>query len=95
MEMLNTKGIFELMKEKGIRSVAALSRKTKIPYTTLNYMLSGHDMHVSSLLQLAMFFGVPVDRILNKSYGIVVLKENTEIHLETTNFYEAAMSTMM
>lgn len=93
--MLNTKRIIELMKEKGIRSVAALSRKAKIPYTTLNYMLSGHDMHVSSLLELSKFFNVSVDEILNKSYGVVVLKGKEEIHLETTNFYEAIVSTMM
>ena len=53
--MLNAKVIHELMKIKGIRSIHELALETKLPYTTLNYMFKGHDMHVSSLIELAHY----------------------------------------
>ncbi len=94
-EMLNLDKILELMNEKDIKSVAMLSRKSKISYTTLNYMLSGHDMHVSSAVELAKFFDVPVDYILNTNYRVISIKEDEEIITDTTSFIEAAVSTMM
>lgn len=93
--MLNTKNFYELMKLKGVRNISELARKTKIPYTTIGYMLSGHDMHVSSLIELAHFFKVPIDTLINKSYGITVFTEDDIIECPTTNIYEATMSTMM
>lgn len=83
------------MKAKGVRNLSELSRKTKIPYTTIGYMLSGHDMHVSSLIELAHFFNVPIDNLINKSYGFTVFSETEEIECPTTNVYEAVVSSML
>lgn len=88
--MLNLEIFRELMAEKSIKGIMELSRQAKIPYTTLLYMLNGHDMHVSTLVELAKFFGVPVDYLINKSYGILVCTENDCRFFETTSFLEAS-----
>lgn len=93
--MLNIKAIWELMNVKEIKSLYELSVKTKIPYTTLNYMFRGHDMHVSSLIELAHFFNVPVDDLINKYYGFTVFTDDQMIECATSNVYEATVSTMM
>ena len=80
--MLNAKVIHELMKIKGIRSIHELALETKLPYTTLNYMFKGHDMHVSSLIELAY-------------YGFTIFKENETIECPTSNVYEVTLSIMM
>lgn len=89
--MLNTKLIYELMDYKGIKSVKELSRKCKVPYTTLNYMFLGHDMYVSSIIEVAHFFNVPIDYLINKSYGIKRISENKEETIQTTSLIEAAI----
>ncbi len=93
--MLNAKVIHELMKIKGIRSIHELALETKLPYTTLNYMFKGHDMHVSSLIELAHYFKVPIDDLINKYYGFTIFKENETIECPTSNIYEVTLSIMM
>lgn len=83
------------MNVKEVRNVYELSKVTKIPYTTLNYMIAGHDMHVSTLIELSRYFNVPIDSLINKSYGITVFREEDTINTRTSNIYEATMSTMM
>ncbi len=92
--ILNVGKLFELMEEKEIKSLRALSKKTKIPYSTLNYMASGHDMYVGTLVEISRFFNVPVDYLINKSYSIAVYTEDSSIFLDTSNFYEALVSTV-
>lgn len=93
--MLNLKIFYELMSIKDVKSILELSRKTKIPYTTLKYMIAGHDMHVSSLIELSKFFNVPIDHLINKYYGITGYKEDKIINYSTSNIYEATLSSMM
>lgn len=93
--MLNTEVFYELMKEKEIPSLSALSRLTKIPYTTINYMLTGHDMHVGTLVELSKFFDVPIDYLINKSYGVVVYTNEASETLTTSSLIEAFMSTTL
>ena len=93
--MLDMNKLNELMVIKNIRNVYALSKAIKIPYTTLSYMVKGHDMHVSSLVEIAHFFNVPVDDLIAKSYGIAVISEGEEKLCSTTNIYEATVSSMM
>ncbi len=93
--MLNVAKFYELMKEKDVPTISALSRIVKIPYTTLLYMLSGHDMHVGTLVELSRFFNVPIDYLINKSYSIGVYTENSEEHLDTSSLIEALVSTTM
>lgn len=92
--MLNIVVFYELMREKEIRSIKDLSRKTKIPYTTLYYMLTGHDMYVGTLVELSKFFNVTVDYMINKSYRIVAYTEEGERIIESTSsLIEALVST--
>ncbi|HBA38156.1 MAG TPA: hypothetical protein DCY94_05495 [Firmicutes bacterium] len=90
--MLNIKYLLELMEEKGIPNMSALSRLTKIPYSTLNYMLTGHDMHVGTFVELSKFFNIPVDYMINKPYSVVVYTEDSEKVLSTTSLIEALVS---
>lgn len=83
------------MDEKEIKNIYELSKKTKVPYSTICYMIDGHDMQVSTIIELARFFNVPIDYLVSRSYGIECCKENGSIFLDTTNFIEAAVSTWM
>ena len=87
--MLDNKKLYTLLKEKGVKSIKQLSEVTRIPYTTLNYMLNGHDMYVSSLVELSRFLEVPVDYLINKSYGVVIYKEGETVQTDTTSIIEA------
>jgi hypothetical protein len=93
--MLNNNRFYELMDERGVKTISELSRLTKIPCSTLNYMLQGHDMFVSNLVELALFFEVPLEELICTSKEIVSYTDNKVIHTGTTNFIEATVSTMM
>lgn len=93
--MLNYKKLYELMQEKEVKNVYELSKQTKIPYSTLSYMMSGHDMYVGTLIELSRFFNVPIDHLINRSYGIATYSEKGIIYCDTASFVEAAVSTMM
>ena len=93
--MLNETKLRELMSEKGITSFRKLSELTKIPYTTISYMINGHDMFLSTAVEIAKFFQVPVDYLVNKSYGVVFLKGETERKVDTSSLIEATFVTMV
>ncbi len=94
-DMLNVDKVKELMKEKGIKSYKQLAKLTSIPYTTLYYMLSGHDMFVSSLVTLSNFFNVPMDYLIEHYYGVMSYTNEKEIFVPTSSLIEAAVITMM
>ena len=93
--MLNCQKLYELMNEIGVKSIVDLAKRSRIPYTTLNYMKTGHDMQVSTLVELAKFFEVPVDCLINSSYEIVTYNNNKAIYTGTNNFYETIVTSMM
>ena len=93
--MLDADKLKELMKEKEIKNVKELSLKTGLSYTTLYYMIAGHDMYVSSLLTLSKFFNVPIDYLIKKYYGVMCCSENKEIFVPTSSLLEATFKTMM
>ncbi len=95
IEMLDETKLYSLMRDKYIKNIRELSKKCKVPYTTLVYMLSGHDMHVSTLIELAKFFNVPIDYLVKKSYGIMSYTEDKEIFIPTSSILEATLSTIM
>lgn len=92
--MLDVERLKELMDEKGIQNVRELSDVTGIPCTTIYYMMNGHDAYVSTLLQLAKFFNVPIDYLVRKYFGIVTVTKKGIIYTPTTNIFEATLSTM-
>ena len=93
--MLDTDKLKELMKEKSIKSVKELSIQTGLPIATLYYMLSGHDMYVSSVVALSKFFNVPVDYLIKKYHGVMCYSEEGEIFLPTSSLVESVLYTMM
>lgn len=90
--MLNKLKVKELMKDSYVKNVIELSRMTHIPYSTLNHMLQGYDMHVGSIIELSKFFNVPVDDLICKSYKVVGYTEKSEIIYNTTNLMEATLN---
>lgn len=93
--MLNLEKFYELMKDKDISNLFQLSKETGIPYTTLSYMLSGHDMCVGTLIEISRFFNVSLDYMVNKSYSIAVYTQEGAKFLDTSSFIEAFVSTEM
>ena len=86
--MLNIIVIDKLMKEKKIKSIKELSNKSHIPYTTLIHIFSGNDLLVGTLIELAKFFEVTCDELVNKDYEIVTYNNNNIIKHKSTNIYE-------
>lgn len=94
--MLSALKLVDLMNDKGIKSLYELSVQTKIPYSTLNYMISGHDMYVGTLMVIARFFEVNLEELLDVPYGIVSLNNKGEYEYHDTRSYlEAYMSSNM
>lgn len=93
--MLNDQKLKELMKEKNIKSKLQLAKLSKIPYSTLIYMFQGHDMQVSTLVELSKFFGVPIDHLISKNYGVINITEKGNSYIDTSSIIEATVSTMM
>jgi predicted transcriptional regulator len=93
--MLNLNVLHELMKEKNIHNLRVLAIEANMSYTTLRYMVTGHDMHVSTLVELSKFFNIPIDYLVNKSYGYVSYSDDETIYTSTTSAIEAAVGTMM
>jgi len=87
--VINLGKFYDLMKDKGVTSIRELSDETKIPYTTLHYMLNGHDLYVGNAVELAKFFGVPVDYFINKSYRVVSFTNDKVFYFPTSNLIEA------
>lgn len=93
--MLNICKLYELMDEKGVKSIKSLSFNTKIPYNTLMYMINGHDMYVSTLVELSKYFNVPIDYLISKSYGIEVVDDESSEFLPLSSILEATLIKMI
>lgn len=90
--MLNIERLYELMRDAGIETLAELCRKVKVPYTTLNYMINGHDMHVSTVLQIAKYFEVPIDDLIYRNYRLVIVREDGIIFKNVSSIFDLLMS---
>lgn len=93
--MLNTKRIHEMMKEKNIRTRKELAKMTKIPYSTMTYMFQGNDMNLSHAIELAKFFQVPIDYIVNPGYAVASVTDKGILYHDTTSLKEALVSSTM
>jgi len=93
--MLNLDKFYELMKEREVANLNQLSMETGLPYTTISYMLTGHDMYVGNLVELAKFFNVPVDYMINKPYRIAVYTEDTVEYVDSSSLIETLVSTRL
>lgn len=93
--MLNIERLYELMRNRGIETLAELCRKARVPYTTLNYMINGHDMHVSTVLQIAKYFEVPIDDLIYRNYRLITVREDETIFTNLSNVFDVFMSIMV
>lgn len=97
--MLNIKKIYEIMELKGIKTLRDLAVQSHIPYTTLHYMFSGHDMKVGTLIELARFLKEPLEELINKNYEYVIYEEKDgktyKKIAHANNLYEVALKYMM
>lgn len=93
--MLSKAKIKNLMKDRNVRTVRELSKKSHVPYSTLNRMIQGYDMHLSSIIELAKFLNVPVDNLINKGYSIYWYSDYEVIDTDTSNFYEVTLKMML
>lgn len=73
--MINEKRLKELMNELGYKNKKELSYDLKIPYSTLCYMTSGHDSSISSIYELASFFDVTIDYLIDKPKKLITISE--------------------
>ena len=93
--MLNKIVLRELMNDMYIKSLRELSKRSHIPYSTLNRMIQGYDMHVSSVIELSRFFKVPLDVLINKSYKFIGVTQDREILYDTSNLMEVTLKMML
>lgn len=82
--MINDSIIKELMNTLGYSNRKELSKDLKIPYSTLCYMTNGHDPSISTVYELASFFDVPVDYIIDTPKKMITVSENG-IEIKNTN----------
>ena len=87
--MIDTNYLESLLKEKNIKNKKELSLKTGIPYTTIIHLFKGGDTKVSTLIELAKYFEVPIDYLVFKNYQLITInnKGTCKKH-RTTNIYE-------
>lgn len=92
--MLDMKMLKKLMDEKEIRNIKELSIKSSIPYTTLIHIFSGNDLLASTLIELAKFFEVTLDELVNKDYELVTYTAGSIIKHKSTNIYDITAKKM-
>ena len=88
--MIDDKKVKELMNERGIRTYVELASKCGLPYSTLIYMCSGHDVYASNLCQLSKYFKVPVDTLILKPYHLETVSEKGIKRYNSTNILDSA-----
>lgn len=93
--MLNVKKLNELMIEKHISSYRDLASKAGLSYTTLIYMINGHDMYVSNLIKLSKFFEIMMDDLICTGYNFVVLDDKKTKYTGSKNIYEVTLKNMV
>ena len=97
--MLNIEVLKEIVKAKGIKNLKEFADIAEIPYSTLNYMLSGHDMYIGTLANIANVLKEPIESLINVSHKFLILKNiNGKIKTQTiyaANIYEVTAKYMM
>ena len=97
--MLNVTKLKEIMKEKGIETMRELSDKSNIPYTTLYYIMKGHDMNVTTLKLLADFLKEPLDSLIEDECNYVLYIDDGDKvyckHIKASSNYEVMTKYMM
>ena len=97
--MLNVENLQLIMKAKGVNSLKELSIQSGVPYSTLNYMLTGHDMFIGTLANIAQSLKEPLDSLVNipQRYIIYYQKEGTTVYrkIDANNIFEVTARYMM
>lgn len=97
--MLDVERLKSIMKVKGINSLKELSNESGVPYSTLNYMLTGHDMFIGTLANIAKYLKEPIESFINISHKYIIFyeKEGKICYrkIKANNLYEVATRYMM
>ena len=97
--MLNVENLKIIMKAKGVNTLRILSEKSGIPYSTLNYMMNGHDMYIGTLANIANALNEPIETFINMSHAYVIYYEKEGVlcskNIIANNLYEVTACYMM
>ena len=97
--MLDTEKLEFIMREKGVKSLRELSQKSGVPYSTLNYMINGHDMYIGTLANIAKYLKEPLESFINMPHKYVIFYEQSgEIQhksIKANNLFEVTARYMM
>lgn len=97
--MLDAEKLLFIMKSKGIKSMKELSLKSGVPYSTLNYMINGHDMYLGTLANIAKCLKEPIESFINMAHNYIVFYEQFgEVqykNIKANNLYEVTARYMM
>lgn len=97
--MLDVTNLKNILKTKGFKSLKELSKRAGLPYSTLNYMLNGHDMYIGTLAIIARTLNEPMDSFINLSNTYVIYYEKDgEVYSKNiiaNDLYEVTCSHMM
>ena len=97
--MLDTEKLQYIMKCRGVKTYRELSQKSGIPYSTLNYMLGGHDMYIGTLANISRCLKEPIESFINMANNYVVFYERFgEVQhkiIKANNLYEVTARYMM
>ena len=97
--MLNVENLKAVMEAKGVNSFRKLASASGVPYSTLNYMINGHDMYIGTLANIANTLNEPIETFINMSHSFVIYYEDDGIihrrNVDANNLYEVTARYMM
>lgn len=90
--MIDTDYLETLLKEKNIKNKKELASKTGIPYTTIMHIFKGGDSKISTIIEIAKYFEVPIDNLILKNYQFITINDDKLKKHNTTNIYEVVLN---
>ena len=97
--MLDVGNLKKIMLAKGINSLKELSMKSGVPYSTLHYMLSGHDMYVGTIAMIARTLNEPIESFINIANTYIIYYEKEGVvhrkNIVANSLYEVTACYMM
>ena len=97
--MLDVENLKIIMRKKGFKSLRELSKKSGVPYSTINYMIAGHDMCISTILNIANVLNEPLETLLKPSHNYMLFDDKNGKtlcrNIKANNLYEVTLLYMM
>ena len=97
--MLDVTNLKNIMNAKGINSLKELAKSSGLPYSTLNYMVSGHDMYIGTLAIVAHTLNEPIESFISLFNTYIIYYEKAgKLHRKSiiaNSIYEVTSCYMM